>query len=300
MAIIAANGGEDKRVKCVRIATTEEVKGKSKEHETYDLLRDHDVFINGELCPVSQLVGMPLFVTRLRPSLRFTSAKTGNNTRNSRRKSTRPLTYGYDTDGDYYPNRIVSNLMISCNVTTADGQDSDAVPQLTTPLPWSGNVGSVILARADGKDLYPHHVQVLLDFIVQVTQTDHTAAEKHFGASGAAHTPEDIIEAFALGYFHEFYLMRSGSWKEADETLESKRNEEELALLKPRSPFPHKVRSPVESNRDPARKKFENGSLQDKLQIAQGWRERCLLLEIAELRRRLGESTGELNNCGAK
>ena len=131
MAIVAANEGETKRVRCVRIDSFGEVNRKTEEYETYDLLHNHD----GKLYPVLQLVGILLLVARLRPSMRFTETKFRNNSRNDKRNSTRTLMYRYDINSGYYPDQIASNLMISGETTKADKQGSDAVQPLSAPLP---------------------------------------------------------------------------------------------------------------------------------------------------------------------
>lgn len=152
---LAEASGIAVRVKCVRIACN----GESNQHinylEEYDLLSDHDVFTLGEVSPMSQLVGIPLTLVRAMPS----RIQEPYRRRNPDDKPAAPR-YSHDQSARFYPNAMARELM-----RCAEGAASEL---LSTPGQWTERVGSVLVARVDGKDLFAHHVSVLADYICRI------------------------------------------------------------------------------------------------------------------------------------
>lgn len=191
--------------------------------------------------------------------------------------------YGYELEGNYYHNVAVRKLMICCDTKSADG-----TALLQAPPKWADNVGNAIVARADGKDLLPHHVELFLDFIDKVTFVDLKENKKNSRAKGKQYTDRDIVECFSPASFHEFSNQRGHSWMQAP------LDDEVLAPLKAFSPLKEKVNPPPEkqirpmSEEDRAREHYAKASLNERYQMAETWREKVLLEEIAKLQEQLG------------
>lgn len=169
----------------------------------YDLPSDHDVFIMGELWPISELLGIPFLVSRVRPSLHFAATKDS---------------FGYDLDSSYHPNGTIEALMICCDARLTGESNGDSA-LLKTSKRWLQRVGSVVLARKDHKPLHVHHVQVLLKFIRTVSTWDakapchqsflkwgyhNKAVSLEVSSDDAA--AKDLIALFTPGGFKEFFL----------------------------------------------------------------------------------------------
>ena len=60
---------DPQRVKAVRIACCGEREAGVDELSECDIPIDHDVFDLGEECPISKIIGIPILVSKVRPSL---------------------------------------------------------------------------------------------------------------------------------------------------------------------------------------------------------------------------------------
>lgn len=288
---MAPDGGKQnkrKTVKGVRVACIGEVKSGVASLGDCDLPPDHDVFSMGELCPISELLNIPILVSRVRPSLRFAA------TRDS---------FGYDLDSSYYPNATIEALMICCDARLT-GDSNGASALLKTPKRWLQKVGSVVLARNDHKPLHAHHVQVLLKFIRTISTWDVKAPyyysflkwgnhdkSNSLEVTGVDAAAEDIVALFTPGDFKEFYLREVYCWKHENDSIH---------LLDLPSPWSGGARivskggentnaGPDYSKRKLERKKYVRMTFEEKLEDARTWRECYLLTEIARLKARLGE-----------
>ena len=138
-------------VQVLRIACNEETRNpqhKIQPYVYYNVKPDHAVFTDGEVSPVSELLGVPLNVLMLRPSL-----KRGDEPRptswNQKAIWKNPL-----VGPQYYGNDTAATLMMDIKTGA-------------TPRQWSDDVGCVLIARKDGKDLDQAHVEKLLSIIME-------------------------------------------------------------------------------------------------------------------------------------
>ncbi|KAF7197817.1 hypothetical protein HII31_00906 [Pseudocercospora fuligena] len=129
------------RVSAVRVACTGEAKNAVKEYEIYSILAIHGIFSNGAVSPLSAMVGCPLVLLKLRPSLLMPK---GDPIKVGRK-------YSSKLEDDFHPNPVASTLMVE-------------LPSLCPPEDWKDHVGSVLIARADRKPLHMLHLSVLLGF----------------------------------------------------------------------------------------------------------------------------------------
>ena len=149
MASTREGGGELSSVQGVRIACAGEQAAHIPELTDYDVPLDHEVFTVGETSQVSELIGITILFSKVRPCLNYAA------TRDS---------FGYALSSSHYPNPAVEQLMMYCNTTEANVLGG-GLALLETPKRWSKGVGSVIAVRKDLKPLHAHHVEVLLKFI---------------------------------------------------------------------------------------------------------------------------------------
>lgn len=104
---------------------------------TYNLPLDHELFTQGQLSVPSQALGMPLLITKLRPSM----VQPRPSKRQAAHKYPGPKFSSAD-DAAYFPNPAAEILMADSN--------------------WYGNAGSVLIARADKLPLQLFDLQVSL------------------------------------------------------------------------------------------------------------------------------------------
>jgi (2Fe-2S) ferredoxin len=144
----------DQHIMAIRLACEEERRRKysTKKLEIYKIPPTHRIFNEGELSPVSALLGFPVLVLKLRPSIRLPRAKRPELI--AREK----LAYGSAIDGDYFENPEVTKVMTSCDPT--NGQDP------TAPLAgWAERVGCVLMVRVDGKPLAEVDFEAMQSFV---------------------------------------------------------------------------------------------------------------------------------------
>lgn len=154
------------RVQAVRVACSGESSVDwihTKQYSTYNIQTDHEVFKTGELDLLSMLAGVPILLMKLRPSLLTTSVMQADRARGLQRD----LKYGHAAEGRYFENPVARTLM-------AGNEDGEAR--------WAGAVGSVLIARADGKPLHAGQLPIMLGFIDNATELIQSDQD----ASGAA------------------------------------------------------------------------------------------------------------------
>lgn len=149
------------RVKAVRVSCSGEAhkRDKIKELCAYDIPDTHAVFLDGELSQFSTLLGIPLLVIKLRPSMLQLPER--RRTDPDSPEMTKPHhMYGYQEAGRYFPNHVAGAFMAG----NVDGQH------------WNANVGSVLFARADMKPLETSHLHVMLGLLNEATYTASTTS----------------------------------------------------------------------------------------------------------------------------
>ncbi|EME46558.1 hypothetical protein DOTSEDRAFT_22608 [Dothistroma septosporum NZE10] len=137
-------------------------------------IADHEIFSTGEISLLTMLAGIPLVLLKLRPSLLTTSVMQNDRARGVPRN----IRYGHSADGKYFENPVARTLM-------AGNEDGEAH--------WSGQVGSILIARADQQPLNAGHIPVILGFIDDATHTIRADQD----ASGAALSP-DAFKAYYI------------------------------------------------------------------------------------------------------
>lgn len=145
------------RTTAVRVSCNGEVEKFVKKFEAYNILPEHDIYTHGELSQVSVLLGVPLLLMKLRPSLL-------ENRPRARQQTKSGVRYGYTQEGDFFPNTTAMYLM---------GGNAD------TAHLWNDRTGSILIARQDGKPLPIAHISVLVDFLnfaFQYAQKENTPA----------------------------------------------------------------------------------------------------------------------------
>lgn len=75
MASARTAGEERLSVKGVRIACAGEKGKRIPELTDYDVPLDHDVFTLGEMSQISELIGIAILVSRVRPSLNYAASR---------------------------------------------------------------------------------------------------------------------------------------------------------------------------------------------------------------------------------
>lgn len=149
-------------------------------HKVYNLQPSHNIFQRGELSELSALIGMPLVLEQLRPSLVQTfhsvrgSVLPGDSKKKKKKKKSeheppvegeRPMAsyfmYGSKDGANYFPNDTAARLMVVCS-------NSGSTPLFLPPSKWINKVGSVLIARQDMVPLHPMHIEILKSFITAV------------------------------------------------------------------------------------------------------------------------------------
>ncbi|EME82639.1 uncharacterized protein MYCFIDRAFT_80274 [Pseudocercospora fijiensis CIRAD86] len=133
------------RVSAVRIACQGEAPDAIKEYQIYSILPTHDIFKQGEISPLSQLVGCPILVMKLRPSLLVPRPVKKDALIKPGRQ------YSNKAEDRFFENPVASMLMAE-------------MPSLHTPTAWNARVGSVLMARVDKQPLHPLHLTILIAF----------------------------------------------------------------------------------------------------------------------------------------
>lgn len=192
------------KVAAVKYACNGEIAGEFEipAYKVYNLQPTHDIFEKGEVSELSRLIGMPLVLERLRPSLlkvyhavtygpggrrpqmpwkggRKVKASGGN------ARKTAYASYDYKPEADYFPNDTAAKLMIACS-------EGKGAALLLPPSKWIDKVGSVLIARQDKVLLHPMHIEIFKAFITAIYQ-ELTVPEKGqvtAGAIAALVTPE--------------------------------------------------------------------------------------------------------------
>ncbi|USW53651.1 hypothetical protein Slin15195_G069700 [Septoria linicola] len=144
----------DEHIAAIRLACEEERRRKysTKKLEIYKIPLTHRIIDEGEISPVSAMLGVPIAVLKLRPSMRLPRAKRPELI--AREK----LAYGSAIDGDYFENPEVTKVMMSCD--SRNGQDP------TAPLAgWAERVGCVLMVRTDGKPLAEADFEAMQEFV---------------------------------------------------------------------------------------------------------------------------------------
>lgn len=182
-------------------------------YKTYNLKPTHDIFQHGEVSELSHLIGMPLVIQQLRPSLLqvFRTVRSGPGGRHpemagggnvkgkgghERDGEVKTAYASYDSkDGaDYFPNDTAAHLMIVCSSTTT-------APLFCPPAKWTDKVGSVLIARHDMVPLHPMHIEILKSFIAAV----HEVLTEE--SQGQGFTAEAIAEKLTPGMWRAYWTM---------------------------------------------------------------------------------------------
>ena len=172
------------RFQALRLACNGELAIGAPQYKAFSVTLDHRVFKHGDFCPVSYLVGMPLLLSRARPSLEYSADRDR---------------FGVKPDKRHFRNEVAQSLMFSCDLR-------DRAP--FEPLRDWANPGIVTIFRADGRPLYQHHVEVLLGFLHEVFQRNRDVAM----LEGVEYTPDVALEFLTPGDFRDFYMREKEFW----------------------------------------------------------------------------------------
>ncbi|KAK5675658.1 hypothetical protein LTS10_011758 [Elasticomyces elasticus] len=71
------------------------------------------------------------------------------------------------------------------------------------------NAGNVMLVREDKKELYPHHIKLVLKFIAMVTRETSNTGFSH----GREYTPKDAVMLLTPGDWKDYYMTERYYWK---------------------------------------------------------------------------------------
>lgn len=157
MAPIAAQTVQAIRVACDGEAQSKQIQ--TKPLDLYQLQPSDDIFIVGQLSHISKLLGIPLRIRKLRPSLlvpRGRRFRVGVDKENRDPRSMKMANmFGSRADGQYHPNATASMLLVDCS----------SEKFFETPIEWLNNVGCVIIAREDRQPLHPAHLTAIIGFI---------------------------------------------------------------------------------------------------------------------------------------
>ncbi|KAK4900530.1 hypothetical protein LTR27_002246 [Elasticomyces elasticus] len=239
-----------KKLQGIRIASSGARAVGVDEYEYYKVSLTHDIFDYGELCRVSQLVGMPLLVLKLQPDSQDSDS--------AHHKIARR----------HYRNKPVERLMICCDsdVATLPGEG------LCQTSPDWKNAGSVLVVREDKEDLYEAHLHLLLGFILDT---------KWHLEGGGPRIPEERMAVFRRCEFREYYMSMRAISGDEDEAEYA----EGLAALP--SPFvkldPTTLPTCV-GRRNKVRAEWKELTLTEKYYRAETWREEQLVMEMWVLR----------------
>ncbi|KAK3635251.1 hypothetical protein LTR56_014860 [Elasticomyces elasticus] len=220
--------------------------------DQYDIIKvplSHDIFDYGEICPVSELVGMPLLVLKLQSYF-----PDQNSSRSKVAKR-------------HYRNKAVDQLMICCDpeVATMPGEGL-----CQTSPDWT-NAGNVMLVREDKKELYPHHIKLLLKFIATITCEATTTKMSH----GREYTPEDAVMLFTPGDWKDFYMMERHYWLHCPDMA---------SMLSLPSPFSRPAGGKHFSEHCRVRHVWMWLSLDEKYKRAATWKERHLIARLIQIK----------------
>lgn len=168
------------RVTAVRVSCSGEAhkRDKVKEFCAYSIPDTHEVFTHGELSQFSALMGIPLLVLVVRPSM-LQAKRRRYNERDSPIRSQPAHMYGYKEADKYYPNHVAAAFMAG----NADGQEY-----------WSATVGAVLFARTDKQPLETSHLHVMLGLLNEVTLA---ASTRSIPAAMNMLTPESFKAYYA-------------------------------------------------------------------------------------------------------
>lgn len=169
--------------------------GDNEKLTTYDIPTNHEIYDIGDLCPVSQLIGMPLLVYKVTPTVLPASRQAG---------------IRYQFSPRLYPNHTAQKLMIDCDAELAHRQSGEL---LKPTEGWKDTVGNVIVVRKDRKPLYAHHVRVLLDFMDKVIYLGTEVRPGRRRMSSNTASPLDIIAQLTPGEFKDFYMTERYYWQ---------------------------------------------------------------------------------------
>lgn len=135
------------RVSAIRVACAGEARDAIKEYQIYSILDTHEIFEKGETSQLSALVGCPLVLLKLRPSLLENVVP-----RKVQKERIKPgKQYSHQITDRFYPNIVASTLMVE-------------LPALAPAAGWKERVGSVLIARKDKGPLHMLHLSVLVGF----------------------------------------------------------------------------------------------------------------------------------------
>ncbi|KAK4540478.1 hypothetical protein LTR36_009224 [Oleoguttula mirabilis] len=208
-------GASTAPIQAVKLASGDDSWPPKDPYSTQPIPADHAIFATGELSAVSALLGIPLKVTKLRPSL----------LRNRYKHKGGPPRYSTKPVDEFFDNAMAGKLMVCCTI-----DDTRTLPFATLPE-WQGRIGDVLVARADETPLYPHHVNTMLSFIAKVDCSDRHDLSIEMKAKGREVTEQDMIDKLLPAAFHEYYMELRETWISEDT------GSEEASWLWEPSPF---------------------------------------------------------------
>ncbi|KAK4504193.1 hypothetical protein PRZ48_005109 [Zasmidium cellare] len=159
---------------------------KIKELCAYSILDTNEIYTKGELSQFSVLVGIPLLICTVRPSM-LRPPKRRPIYDDGEKPMTAANKYGYKDVDRYFPNEVAGAIMAG----NVDGQER-----------WTNKVGAVLFARADKQALETSHIHVLLGLLNEATNTANTVSVDE---ALAMLTPES---------FKTYYTKNAGFFKE--------------------------------------------------------------------------------------
>lgn len=253
-----------------------------------DIPVDHHVFDEGEIIPISKIIGIPMLLSKVRPSLAYAATRD---------------TFGYGLSSGHYPNRLAEKLMVCCDPRLAK-EDPQNAKLFETRARWLSNVGNIIVAREDRKPLYAHHLEILIEFLESVRDWPWMDSDSTFfdlsdwaRRSFDPWSPPPAEERLVLltpNDFKDLYLEKRYQW--ATETEEP----DNLGKLPtPWSWTREPSRPYAAQSRKLREKKYRDMNHLQRFDKAENWKERLLLKEIHMLKCRLGEAQGDVASGGS-
>ena len=234
-------------IKGVHVACIGEEETGVDELTTCDVAPNHYIFAIGQISPISKLIGIPTLVCKLPPKAHWPKFVGGS----KRKRGLNGLS-----------NPIARDLMWVCHPTSGVEHKRD-IEWLQSQNMWSRSPGSVVVIRADGKPLFPHQVEVLLEFLARMEETYPEPDDN-----------VDILAGFMPGDFKDYYMDAYYCWKPTPWTQPAKR--------------------PVSIKRNEIRSRYRKMTYMERARKAEDWKESFLLREIHSLKLRLGEANGVL------
>jgi hypothetical protein len=192
-----AVGGTDQtkrtKVKGVKISceADQKVFG-TKKYVSVQVPREHPVFTQATPpCPISELVELPVLVRK------------------------------YPADKAWAKDKSISGTGYNNQAATFLHLNTDPNSRLLmgwgwAPMEWQNNVGSVIVVRADGKDLSPHHCEVLCTFCQFEMQP---LFEDSMGAGMDPENPtskDAVLQQMTKENFERYFTQYRASWLAED------------------------------------------------------------------------------------